>query len=232
VKGSFAADEAATDAGAAGGCLTLDRPGKGPAQGGLSACGSAAGTVSVGTAPSMAGLWGEFSSTGMAGGEVAAADGYGAVAVHAKALAVGEQRALSITLGWHYPERSYLEQRVGNHYTTLHASSEAAAKSLDLEATVEAISTLHSVFFDSVPEPASPASGGLPEWLADILVNMLSHVRSAWWEEDGKWRQWEAYDCVNVDSVHNDGTYLTSRSSPTRRRTSCGLGARRSCRTA
>ena len=34
---------------------------------------------------------------------------------------------------------------------------------------------------------------------------MLSHVRSAWWEEDGKWRQWEAYDCVNVDSVHNDG---------------------------
>ena len=22
---------------------------------------------------------------------------------------------------------------------------------------------------------------------------------------DGKWRQWEAYDCVNVDSVHNDG---------------------------
>ena len=35
--------------------------------------------------------------------------------------------------------------------------------------------------------PASPASGGLPEWLADILVNMLSHVRSAWWEEDGKW---------------------------------------------
>jgi hypothetical protein len=24
-------------------------------------------------------------------------------------------------------------------------------------------------------------------------------------EENGEWRQWEAYDCVNVDSVHNDG---------------------------
>jgi non-lysosomal glucosylceramidase len=22
---------------------------------------------------------------------------------------------------------------------------------------------------------------------------------------DGRWRQWEAYDCVNIDSVHNDG---------------------------
>jgi uncharacterized protein (DUF608 family) len=45
----------------------------------------------------------------------------------------------------------------------------------------------------------------LPLWLSDTLINMLSHIRSAWWEENGNWRQWEAYDCVNVDSVHNDG---------------------------
>eukprot|EP01043_Picozoa_sp_COSAG02_P048866 COSAG02_NODE_4850_length_4905_cov_6.344985_1_plen_1001_part_00 len=206
VKSTFVAKKNATDAKVGGGCLTLDRPGKGPAQGGLSACGFGTENMpSVATAPSMAKLWSEFSSTGMMAGKVTASDGYGAVAVHAKAIAAGEKRALSITLGWHYPERAYLSERVGNWYSTLHTDSEAAAKSLDLEETVEAISTLHSVFFDSVPETTSSAKGGLPEWLADILVNMLSHVRSAWWEEDGKWRQWEAYDCVNVDSVHNDG---------------------------
>mmetsp|Transcript_7283 Transcript_7283/g.20851 ORF Transcript_7283/g.20851 Transcript_7283/m.20851 type:complete len:107 (-) Transcript_7283:1004-1324(-) len=25
------------------------------------------------------------------------------------------------------------------------------------------------------------------------------------WLADGRWRQWESYSCVNVDSVHNDG---------------------------
>jgi hypothetical protein len=74
----------------------------------------------------------------------------------------GEKRVLSITLGWHYPERSYLKERcgsiapfpssfgwpepvlanynlavfrcrVGNHYTTLHKNSEDAARSLGSE---------------------------------------------------------------------------------------------------
>eukprot|EP01046_Picozoa_sp_COSAG06_P035098 COSAG06_NODE_3735_length_4963_cov_10.556538_6_plen_111_part_00 len=74
----------------------------------------------------------------------------------------GEKRVLSITLGWHYPDRSYLKERcgsiapfplifwlaracpgklqsgcvrcrVGNHYTTLHKNSEDAARSLGSE---------------------------------------------------------------------------------------------------
>ena len=45
----------------------------------------------------------------------------------------------------------------------------------------------------------------LPPWMQDTLINSLHHIRSAWWQRDGSWRQWEAYDCVNVDSVHNDG---------------------------
>ena len=72
-------------------------------------------------------LWSAFSKTGLEAGQVSAADGYGAVAVHAKALAPGEKRVLSITLGWHYPERSYLSERVGNYYSTLWQSSVAAA---------------------------------------------------------------------------------------------------------
>eukprot|EP00494_Astrolonche_serrata_P032354 UN32623 len=45
----------------------------------------------------------------------------------------------------------------------------------------------------------------MPEWLRDSLLNTLSHIRSGWWQKNGRWRQWEAYDCVNIDSIHNDG---------------------------
>ena len=135
--------------------------------------------------------------------QVSAAEGYGAVAVHAKALAPGEKRVLSITLGWHYPERSYLSERVGNYYTTLWQSSVAAARGLgsELEQAVASIASLHSPFWDSIPD-GNGSTGGLPEWLADILVNMLSHIRSAWWEEDGAWRQWEvSQQCPSLDLV-------------------------------
>ena len=207
VKGSFEVDKFPSGSYKGPVCLTLHRPGTGPAQGGLSACRSfeenpgSENTVTVSTASSMEKLWGAFAADGLQSGKVTADDPYGAMVVHSKALQPGEKRVLSITLGWHYPERSYLEQRVGNYYATLRNNSEDAGRELgsELENHVEAITVLHSVFWDAVD------GGGLPAWLADTLVNMLSHVRSAWWEEDGKWRQWEAYDCVNVDSVHNDG---------------------------
>ena len=90
-------------------------------------------------------LYQGFTSDGLETGKVTAGDAYGAMSVHAKALKPGEKRVLSITLGWHYPERSYLSERVGNHYTTLHNNSEAAARSLgsELESHVEAIAALH-----------------------------------------------------------------------------------------
>ena len=203
VKGSFKT-ESEEGASAGPGCITLDRPGVGPAQGGLSACGGfQEGTATVATASSMGELWSAFSKTGLEAGQVSAAEGYGAVAVHAKALAPGEKRVLSITLGWHYPERSYLSERVGNYYTTLWQSSVAAARGLgsELEQAVASIASLHSPFWDSIPD-GNGSTGGLPEWLADILVNMLSHIRSAWWEEDGAWRQWEvSQQCPSLDLV-------------------------------
>jgi len=51
----------------------------------------------------------------------------------------------------------------------------------------------------------SSPSSSLPAWLGDSLLNSLHHTRSAMWLADGRWRQWESYSCVNVDSVHNDG---------------------------
>eukprot|EP00494_Astrolonche_serrata_P029974 UN30241 len=54
---------------------------------------------------------------------------------------------------------------------------------------------MQNTFFDS----------SLPDWLSDSLVNTLSNIRSAWKTTDGRWRQWEAYDCADIDNVHNDG---------------------------
>jgi non-lysosomal glucosylceramidase len=44
----------------------------------------------------------------------------------------------------------------------------------------------------------------LPDWLQDMLVNSLSYWRTGFWVADGRWRQWETFDCNDVDSVHND----------------------------
>ena len=60
-------------------------------------------------------------------------------------------------------------------------------------------------FQSSIFPPKSPASStSLPDWLQDHLVNSLSFWRSGFRLTDGRWRQWEAFDCNDVDSVHND----------------------------
>jgi non-lysosomal glucosylceramidase len=178
-------------------CITLERAGSGPAQGTLSACAtddsSVGATVSASSAATIKSLW-EAAFEGPRAAQSAtlsATDPYGALTVHTKKFGPGEKRALTIVLSWHYPERSYLTQRVGNFYNNLFDNSIAAGRALagSLESTVGAIESLHSVFLDA---------SSLPTWLSDTLLNMLSHIRSAWWEENGKWRQWEAYDCVNV----------------------------------
>ena len=44
----------------------------------------------------------------------------------------------------------------------------------------------------------------LPDWLKDLLVNSVSFWRSGFWTEDGRWRQWEAFDCNDIDTIQND----------------------------
>jgi hypothetical protein len=81
----------------------------------------------------------------------------------------------------------------------------------ELAATLEAIDAVHSVLMES----------SLPEWLQDQLVNSVSHVRNGYWfansscplcvhsldpkVRDVLWRQFEAFDCTDLDSIHNDG---------------------------
>ena len=44
----------------------------------------------------------------------------------------------------------------------------------------------------------------LPAGLQDVLVNGLSFWRSGLYLRDGRWRQFESLDCIDIDSVHND----------------------------
>lgn len=47
-------------------------------------------------------------------------------------------------------------------------------------------------------------NSSVPDWLQDMLVNSLSFWRTGFWVADGRWRQWETFDCNDIDSIHND----------------------------
>jgi hypothetical protein len=40
------------------------------------------------------------------------------------------------------------------------------------------------------------ANSSLPGWLSDTILNSIGHARSAWWDKDGRFFQWEAFDCT------------------------------------
>lgn len=88
----------------------------------------------------------------------------------------------------------------------------------ELSAAVGDIASWHAVL---LPEDFSVRSL-LPDWLADLLLNSVSHARSAmWWQNCphchgsadprvanssfGIFRQFEALDCPDIDSIHNTG---------------------------
>ena len=128
-----------------------------------------------------------------------AAAAMGAASVTAS-LQPGQTATLSIVFSWYFPNRDHVGLNVGNYYSNLFSDSLQVAEAVvstdgeGLPAVVRDIVSLHSIFLDT----------DLPVYLQDSLINSFSHVRSAMYTRDGTWRQWEAYDCVDVDSVHND----------------------------
>ena len=92
---------------------------------------------------------------------------------------------------------------VGNFYGNLFKSSEEAALYLsrDLTPAVQEISAWHA---SMILVSKNDSVQTLPVWLQDVLVNGLSFWRSGLYLRDGRWRQFEALDCIDIDSVHND----------------------------
>ncbi len=91
----------------------------------------------------------------------------------------------------------------------------ASPTETQLAATLRNISAVHSAFMQE--------GSSLPDWLQDQLVNSVSHVRNSYWFSNSScpkctrsadprtasnpvlWRQFEAFDCTDLDSIHNDG---------------------------
>ena len=92
---------------------------------------------------------------------------------------------------------------VGNYNNNLFKHGEEPASFLlrNLSSTLQTISAWHaSMIIDSNGQSVQT----LPVWLQDVLVNGLSFWRSSLHLRDGRWRQFESLDCIDIDSVDND----------------------------
>lgn len=178
-------------------------------------------------------VFSNFSAEGGSGASTPLAGLYGAFVVEGTVPAGGDL-ALVLTMGWGFPNRDHYNYAspggagfvpFGNHYSQLYPSAADAASSMPLQETLDDIFAWQSALF---PTPSSRDDGKwtVPSWLSDVLINSLSHSRdSMWWTscphcivsqdarvngtasnaEGGFWRQFEAYDCPDLDSIHNDG---------------------------
>lgn len=163
---------------------------------------ASATSSSFATDDDLGALWKAFAASGSVGappgaGGAVAAFGAGAVTM---TLAPGASGAVTLVFAWFLPNRDYLGENVGAFYGNLFNSSNDVATALadvaEQRRVVADINAHHAVFL------AAPRSE--PDWLADIAVNSFSHMRNAFYTADGRWRQYEAFDCDDMDSVHND----------------------------
>jgi non-lysosomal glucosylceramidase len=97
---------------------------------------------------------------------------------------------------------------IGNFYSNMFKSSQSVALHMrkNLLKSVSDIATWQEPFMLTTASPSESKSRvhRLPAWLNDVLINSVSFWRSAFWTKDGRWRQWEAYDCNDMDTIHND----------------------------
>ena len=198
------------------GCLTLERAGTHAAAGTAALCAAGETTssrdsnakygidddvhITFGTAPSLHELWAPFDATGSLDG--AHADGLIGAAAASLVVPPGANASVTISLGWHFPHRDFMGTTIGNQYAHIYKDAEEAAAAL-LEGAPTAVADVDAwaAFASAFTGPSS----SLPTWLGDSILNTLHHARSAFWLSDGRFRQWESFSCVNVDSVHNDG---------------------------
>jgi non-lysosomal glucosylceramidase len=150
------------------------------------------------TGNTLSDVWKTFSTdSGEYGDDVVVATHTHGAASASTVVPPMSNRTVTIVFAWHFPRRYFTNKPIGNYYTQVHPSAASAAEDMaaDLEGTVSTYKGWQEAFM---------SASSLPTWLQDVLVNSMSNWRSAFMTEDGRWRQWEAYDCVDLDSVHND----------------------------
>ena len=123
-------------------------------------------------------------------------------AASAGVVAPGGTATFTVVFAWSFPYRSWNggPTSLGNGYSAIYTDSAMAAAHLATPAQLQATAAAINAHHEAVASAASPA----PEWLKDFLVNSFSHAHMLMWFADGRMRQYEAYSCDDVDSVHND----------------------------
>ena len=174
----------------------------GPAMGDVTLQGVGGHVTSVGVADDLQDLFQRFEATGSlrGGSDALRATGvHGAVAVSARVPA-GDTQVVSITFAWHFPDRDYDGQIVGNAYAALFEDSAAVAQTLGSEEALTSVVRGIHAHHSAVAHADNPA----PVWLKDQLLNQWSHLSMLMWLSDGRMREYESWSCDDVDSVHND----------------------------
>ena len=175
-----------------------------PVPPGAGQAGGSSWAGSMGAAADPAQLWAQFAANGSLGGQgsssssssafAAAAVGYGAASV-SLTLPPGANATLSLVFSWYFPHRDHAGEDIGNFYSTQWGDSGEVALGLAAEGALERVaadlSAHHALFVNS----------SLPEWLADFLVNGMSHMRGMIYSRDGRMREFEAFDCMDLDSI-------------------------------
>eukprot|EP00038_Savillea_parva_P009621 m.184763 g.184763 ORF g.184763 m.184763 type:complete len:1027 (+) comp16225_c0_seq1:84-3164(+) len=156
--------------------------------------------VSFNTNNDPSNMWDMFSTTGRLAPSIETGDAaHGGVALSAS-VPPGGNTTLSIVVAWHFPDRDFSGQILGNKYADLWTDSAHVASELSAAGKLEAVVSDINAHHAAVAHPLNPA----PVWLKDQLVNQWSHFHMLMWYRDGRLREYEAWSCDDVDSVHND----------------------------
>ncbi len=144
-------------------------------------------------------IWNKFTKSGVWRDEaIKGPTIYGASMVKFN-LKANTQKAITFYLTWNAPYRDFIDLWYENIYSTIYPDPVTTADYMNnnLLNEVRNISALNNALLNA----------SYPYFLQDLYINSLSHIRSAFWVNDieAKWRQWEAYDCANIGSVHNEG---------------------------
>lgn len=115
-------------------------------------------------------IWQTFAAKGQfynpASGEAA----HGAVSV-STVVPPGGNATLSIVFAWHFPDRDFSHEILGNRYADLWQDSAAVASELATEDRLTSVVSDINKHHGVVAHPANPT----PVWLKDMLVNQWSH---------------------------------------------------------
>merc|ERR1711871_964488 len=95
---------------------------------------------------------------------------HGAVAVQAT-IPPGATRSLRIIFAWHFPDRDYSGEILGNKYADFWPNSSAVARELGREARLAGLVADINSHHKVVAHEQNPT----PTWLKDMLVNQWSH---------------------------------------------------------